>query len=142
MKKVQQGFTLIELMIVIAIIGILAAIALPAYQQYTNKAKFTEVVLATSPAKLAVEVAVQSKTAVKTALLKKTNGIPDDITTAAGYVKSVKVDEGVITATGNTGDIDGITYILTPTPDTGTTTNIKVPVQWTITGTCVVAGLC
>jgi type IV pilus assembly protein PilA len=56
MKKVQQGFTLIELMIVVAIIGILAAIAIPAYQNYTLKAKFTEIVNATAPIKLAIDL--------------------------------------------------------------------------------------
>ena len=61
MKKVQQGFTLIELLIVIAIIGILAAVALPAYQTYTQKAKFTEVVLATSPYKSAVDLCGQTE---------------------------------------------------------------------------------
>jgi len=53
-KRVQQGFTLIELMIVVAIIGILAAVALPAYQDYTTRAKVSEVVIMASPAKLAV----------------------------------------------------------------------------------------
>ena len=54
MKKIQKGFTLIELMIVVAIIGILAAIALPAYQDYTIRAKMSEVITALSPAKTAV----------------------------------------------------------------------------------------
>src|ERR1700693_1811716 len=54
MKSIQKGFTLIELMIVVAIIGILAAVALPAYQDYTTRAKMSEVILMAAPAKLAV----------------------------------------------------------------------------------------
>ena len=60
MKRVQQGFTLIELMIVVAIIGILAAVALPAYQDYTQKAKVSEVILAASTCRTAITEAVQT----------------------------------------------------------------------------------
>ncbi|MBY5981160.1 pilin [Ferrimonas balearica] len=91
----QQGFTLIELMIVVAIVGILAAIALPAYSNYTKKAKFTEVVSATGAAKTAVEVCSQSYAGSgDTNCVKNKNGVPNDITAAAGVM-------GIATAWGS-----------------------------------------
>ncbi|WP_417499398.1 pilin [Methylophaga sp.] len=132
MKKVQQGFTLIELMIVIAIIGILAAIALPAYQTYTQKAKFSEVVLATSPAKIAVEIGRQTGIPLAD-LTGGSNGIVDVSAGSSTYVGSVQTVAGVITATG-ANDVAGETYILRP--------SANVPVVWTKDGTCVNNGLC
>ena len=65
MKRVQQGFTLIELMIVVAIIGILAAVALPAYQDYTIRARVSEAVLATSQCRTAISEIYQTAAATR-----------------------------------------------------------------------------
>ena len=67
MSKMQKGFTLIELMIVVAIIGILAAIALPAYQDYTKRAKLSEVILAASACRTSITEVYQSATALPVA---------------------------------------------------------------------------
>ena len=144
MKK-TQGFTLIELMIVVAIIGILAAVALPAYQNYSNRAAFSELVLAVTPRKTAVELAIQTRSPANLAALEPTTGagvlgIPADVTAAAD-VHGAAVDAGVITMTwrttsgGTAEPMAGTTYTLTPN-------GITPPVQWTEGGTCLTAGLC
>ena len=134
MRKIQQGFTLIELMIDVAIIGILAAVAIPNYQTYTKKAKFTEVIQAATPYKTAFEIAAQSS--VITALGDGdtgTNGIPAAAGTT-GVVSGVTMADGVITATG-TAAVDSKTFTLSAA-------SVTAPIQWTKGGTCVAAGIC
>ena len=143
MKAVNKGFTLIELMIVVAIIGILAAIAIPAYQNYTKKAKFTEVVIATGPYKTAVELCTYDKGTV-TGCTNGTTGSGYTIkneTTKIGLVKSITVADGVIKADAvgadNTAEqgLNGETYILTPALS-------GEKVTWSVSGSCKAKGLC
>ena len=134
MKKAQSGFTLIELMIVVAIIGILSSVALPAYQNYTKRAKFTEVILATNAAKIGVEICAPNTVGTATGTISACaggqNGVPSDLG-ASGFVATVATAAtGVITATAvSINGLNGETYILTPTMAAGRVT-------WGGTGTC------
>lgn len=148
MKQTQKGFTLIELMIVVAIIGILAAVAVPAYQTYTNKAKFSEVVSAGAPFKLGLEVCFQEQGTLAAAnCTNGLNGVPA-VTGAPAAGNRVLAGSGVVgnngaltadyTMTSITGDgLTGQTYVLT-----GTAAAVGSPIVWVKTGTCVAAGFC
>src|SRR5471030_1528331 len=99
MKRVQKGFTLIELMIVVAIVGILAAIALPAYQDYITRSKMSEVLAAIAACKTSIAEYSSTKSAY-----------PADVTAsgcstiASKYLASLSVTTGVVTAVSqNTG---------------------------------------
>jgi len=159
MKKVQQGFTLIELMIVVAIIGILASIAVPQYQNFINKSEFKEVTsVVGGDWKVGVELCVQEEKSLlpcdgagvgtpsdawEGSLGKLAPDVAAAITFANGNsIQTITTVNGVITGTTAVGDYAEVgtatTYVLTPTILPG----IGGRVIWTVGGTCLAAGLC
>lgn len=111
-----KGFALIELMITIAIVGILAAVAIPSYQNYTRRAYYSEIINATAPYKVSVTECYQ-KLKTLTGCNGGSNKIPANVILAQGAVGTLTVVNGVITVTPVTqnGILATDTYILTPT---------------------------
>ena len=134
-RSIQKGFTLIELMIVVAIIGILAAVALPAYQDYTARAQVSEAFSLASGQKGAVAEYYSNQGVMPTT--NASAGIPTNTDIKGKYVKQVDIGtSGIITATmqasGVGKDLENMTLILAPVVNNGS-------IDWNCTGGTIVA---
>lgn len=143
MQMAQKGFTLIELMIVVAIIGILAAVALPAYQDYTKRAKMSEVILASSACRTSITEVYQTLNAGSLPVANDwgcESSVP-----STKYVAQVATDAngGIIVTTRGFGDtaIDGLLVSLVPTAAGKTAITTSAPLaEWVCGNRAVLNG--
>lgn len=127
----HSGFSLIELMTVIAMISILVTLAIPSYQGYIQKAYFAEVIAATAPYKTAITLALQEGVDLKDCQAGH-YGIPQAIQKEKGSIEKITVQNGIITAIGSKR-AGSYSYILTPEDNAS---------EWAVSGSCLEAGFC